>query len=273
MLLASCSDDMTLKVSAVHADARRRRLNTATYFHSVAHRSGAWSRIPASTTSRLTAKKSTLSSGVPQGPAQITPTPTSCSPGRKPDLQRRVPPLRRVQVLCAEAHVNVFGLKPQIYCLARVLTQMCSHMSMIQRKCHKILPPIPTTQHAWVRFMRREKRLCSSRNQCFRIPSVKLFPNLSFSFSCESLLLRDFKPVLFEEEFLDGFSMNITDIFHLLRCLFLAESNTFSTSLYVVTAKPMIIKGSGHVTRKFVLGALRVNFSYLVVAIFVLQRR
>lgn len=34
-------------------------------------------------TSRLTVKKSTLSSGAPQAPAQITPTPTSCLPGKR----------------------------------------------------------------------------------------------------------------------------------------------------------------------------------------------
>lgn len=46
-------------------------------------RFGVWSRSHVSMTSRLTVKKSTLSSGAPQAPAQITPTPTSCLPGRR----------------------------------------------------------------------------------------------------------------------------------------------------------------------------------------------
>ena len=89
MLLASCSDDMTLKVRNPSSEVKERKawvviciqslyLVVAVFF---TLRSGVWSRIRAFTTSRLTVKRSTPSSGVPQAPAQTTPTLTSCSPG------------------------------------------------------------------------------------------------------------------------------------------------------------------------------------------------
>lgn len=98
---------------------------------SFSHRFGVWSRTPVSTTSRLTVKRSTLSSGAQQVPEQATPTPTSCSPGGKSLTHNsHLVPYRKT------TNVAQFWKKSSTFCVLRS-KQICMYV-FENDPCHSL---------------------------------------------------------------------------------------------------------------------------------------